>query len=141
VLLGEKPNARWGSLYKSERRFERAERQPRETRALRPHSHCNCRPRASAGLYRKLVPPCLRRHALVFERQGRVAEHERGGSSLRRRWHGSKHAPLGRVQVALRRRFGPQRTRLEAVKLRPRLPIDATKTHGDRRGTLPSHCL
>jgi hypothetical protein len=43
--------------------------------------------------------------------------------------------------VALRRRFGPQRTRLEAVKLHPRLPIDATKTHGDRRGTLPSHCL
>jgi hypothetical protein len=89
----------------------------------------------------KFVPPCPRRHALVIEGQGRVAEHERGGSSLRWRWRGSKHAPLGRVQVALRRRFGPQRTRLEAVKLRPRLPIDATKTHGDRRGTLPSHCL
>jgi hypothetical protein len=89
----------------------------------------------------KFVPPCPRRHALVFEGQGRVAEHERGGSSLRWRWRGSKHAPLGRVQVALRRRFGPQRTRLEAVKLRPRLPIDATKTHRDRRGTLPSHCL
>lgn len=56
---------------------------------------------------------------------------------MRWRWRGSKHAPLGRVQVALRRRFGPQRTRLEAVKLRPRLPIDATKTAMEETAAAP----
>ena len=52
-----------------------------------------------------------------------------------------ERAPLGQVEMALRRRLGSQRTRLEAVELRLRLPEETAKPHCDRIGPLPRHSL